>query len=122
MDKINLVKILQKQALNFDDDVQHKLSALLGDDYVFMDAATYTNIINSSAKSDIDLLHETFDNDYALEPQPIPSMASKKIAHIAQRLEDIIQEQTIVEPPTSSLQDKIAALRGCSLPGSYLMK
>lgn len=122
MDKINLIKILQKQAINFDEDVQHKLSALLSDDYTFIDVATYVNTINASAKSDIDLLHEAFQTNNIFVSQPIPNIEPSPIIKVAQRLEDIRQEQELPQPTTNSLQDKIAALRGCSLPGSYLMK
>ncbi len=121
MDKINLIKILQKQAINFDEDVQHKLSALLSDDYTFIDVATYLSMVNTPIKSDIDLLQNAFQNNNKAKPH-IPDIVPSQREKAAQRLEDIRQEQTIEQPTTNSLQDKIAALRGCSLPGSYLMK
>jgi len=120
MDKRNLINTLREQAINFDIEVQNKLSALMSDDYVFMDIATYLSRASTQAKSDMDLLQEAFQSDNIQRPaiQTTPS----KTEQLAQRLSDIHQTQTSPQPTTSSLSDKIAALRGCSLPGSYLMK
>ena len=119
MDKRNLINTLREQAINFDIEVQNKLSALMSDDYVFMDVAAYLSRASTPAKSDIDLLQEAFQSDNIQRPS-IPTTPSKT-EQLAQRLSDI-QAKTSPRPTTSSLSDKIAALRGRTLPGSYLMK
>ena len=122
MDKSNLIKTLREQAINFDENVQHKLSTLMSPDYTFIDVATYLSMVNTPIKSDIDLLQDAFQTNNMAKPHHIPDIVPSQREKAAQRLENIRQEQTMDQPTTNSLQDKIAALRGCSLPGSYLIK
>ena len=120
MSKRNLINTLHQQAINLDIEVQNKLSALMSDDYVFIDVTTYLSRVSTQNKSDMDLLQEAFQSDNIQRPaiQTTPS----KTEHLAQRLSDIHQTQTSPQPTASSLSDKIAALRGRTLPGSYLLK
>ncbi|MBQ8436076.1 MAG: hypothetical protein IJX20_00340, partial [Alphaproteobacteria bacterium] len=114
MDKINLIKTLQKQAMSFDTDVQNKLSSIISDDYVFTDVSTYTAILSTTHKSDMDLPQEAFKTDHvqrAITP-------TSKTEQLTQKLSDIRQDTILSQPTTNKLSNKIAALRGCSLPGS----
>ena len=120
MDKRNLINTLREQAINLDIEVQNKLSSLMSDDYVFIDVANYLSKVSTQNKSDVDLLQEAFQSNNI--QRPVIQTTPSKTEHLVQRLSDIHQTQTSPQPTASSLQDKIAALRGRTLPGSYLMK
>ena len=103
MNRVELKQILKQQAATFEDDIKKKMIALQNDDFLSYDYYNYPTL-NKKESEDV------FEPDLSLYTQP----------QFDDEEDD--NDSNPEEERRRRIAERIAAIKGKSLPGEYLRK
>ena len=118
MNRADVINIMHSQAITLDNDVKNKLAMLMSDEVVFTDISSYVNA--DFVNHDRNMLQDAFSSiGVAVSRNDI---AADDISGVEEGSSSEMLQINGTKTIKGGLSQKIAALRGCSTPGSYLSK